>query len=254
LLHTLDLLAPLCPFALPHGDTLAERFAAVERLGDLITIISPLRDDNLAAELILGVAVMVLDRYRRPLQEYLAQTFADGRPLSALLLLVAFTPHDPAIQEDVWAERLRLSNAEQRALMALGRARGFRLLEQAPLDNRQIHRYYRQTGETGIGGVLLALAEYLVSQRPIVNPAEWGRLLEDTAAPCLDAFFHRHQQVVAPPPLLSGDDLTRDLGLRAGPGLGHLLDRLLEEQAAGTVRTKKEALRLAKRLSSPHNP
>ena len=49
-----------------------------------------------------------------------------------------------------------------------------------------------------------------------------------------------------PAPLVRGDDLTR-LGVRKGPEVGRLLERIAEERAAGTVSTREEALELVRR-------
>jgi len=247
LLNALGLLRAIWPGTFPQPEALAAGMRVAERLADLITIISPRRDDNVAADLMLGVAVMVLDRHRRQLQDHLATEIGQGRPRAALLLLGALTPRDwwPA---PPWAEHLRLSNAEKRVLSGLQETRRLSYLPVGWVDDRQAHRYYLTLGESGLDGVLLALAEYLAQEEPSPDPETWGNLLDRVASPLLDAYFRRHQQVVAPPPLITGDDLARSLGLAPGPQIGYLLDRLLEEQAAGTIRTKKEALRLAKRL------
>lgn len=245
LLHMLGLWRALAPIMLADIGEVA--LAVVDRLGELFAIISPQRDDNTAADLTLGVAVMVLDRYRRQLQDYLGQTFGDGRPITALLTLGALTPPDCPDPAPLWAERLRLSNAERKILSALHATRPF-LADRRPLDDRGKHSYYRTVGETGIAGVLLMMAEVLAAHRPLPDPLEWGRLLEEVAAPLLDAFFRRHQQIVAPPLLVDGDDLVRALGVSPGPRIGYLLDQLLEAQAAGEICTKQEALRLAERL------
>ena len=62
------------------------------------------------------------------------------------------------------------------------------------------------------------------------------------------AYYRRRSQVVSPPPLLSGHDLIAALGLSPGPLIGELLTRLREEQAAGQVRTRQEALDFARRM------
>ncbi len=247
LLHALGLWRVVAPAATDNPQSIENRLAIVRHLSELFVIVSPQRDDNIAASLVLGVAVMVLDRYRHQLQEYLAQTFADGRAHTALLLLGAFTPPDIPNPGTLWAERLRLSNAEEKTLNALQQTRPW-LADRQPLDNRQMHRYYRNTGETGIAGVLLMLAESLAANPLATEPTQWGSLLEEVAAPLLDAFFRRHQQIVAPPALITGDDLMHSLGLKPGPHIGYLLERIAEGQAAGEVRTRKEALRAAERL------
>jgi poly(A) polymerase len=250
-LRTLDALGALeaiTPYPPPPQQELEGRIAVVARLQDLFDIIGAGRDDNTAADLMLGMAVMVLDRYRRQLQEHIGRGLADGRPLTALLHLGALTPPEIGAPGSVWADRLRLSNAEEAILDAVADARRTFPAER-PVGRREAHRYFRGPGESGVSGVLLALAEQL-SHQPTgaPDPEAWSALLTEAAAPLLDAMFRQHQQVVAPPPLVDGQDLIRHLGMEPGPQVGATLERLLEEQAAGVIHTKKEALDLAERL------
>jgi len=62
-------------------------------------------------------------------------------------------------------------------------------------------------------------------------------------------WFERHEQTVAPPALVTGDDLMAELGLDPGPQIGRLLEAVRETQAAGEVTTREQALALARRLS-----
>jgi tRNA nucleotidyltransferase/poly(A) polymerase len=248
LLHTLGLLAPLCPFDLPPDHNLSASFTHAEKLDRLFAIISPRRDDDTAAELILGVAVMILDRFRRQLQEHLSLVYGQGRSRSALLMLAAFSlPITP--DETLWKTRFHLSNAESYVLRGITQAHQTITTLPRPVDDRAIYRYYRAAGIAGVDGVLLMLAGYLAAHWPTVDAQDWGHLLEEVAAPLLDAAFRRHQQVIAPPPLLTGDDLKQHLNLPPGPHIGQITERLLEEQAAGEIRTRSQALRLARRLA-----
>jgi len=244
-LHQIGLLAPLVPFPMPDDADLEAQFELVVQLTRLYSIISPARTDNTAAQLMLGVAVMILDRYRRQLQEHLQHEYVEGRPVSALALLGVLSPAGAKEPGAAWANRLKLANAEARYIerfVAAGRI----VPAVPPVDSRLAHRYYREVGEPGVTGVLLMLAEYL---RAGIRPEDWGLVLEHVAAPLLEAFFWRHQEVVSPPPLVDGNDLIRLLGIQPGPHLGQILRTLLEEQAAGTIRTREEALRLAERLN-----
>jgi len=221
----------------------ADRADALEQLSHLLLTISPARDDDTAADLTYGLAVMTLDRHRAALQEHLAVPFAEGRPLGALLALWLLVEPGAAHQT---AHALRLSNEERDRLATLdeGLAR-FSALSEPPTP-RDIHRYFRGIGEAGIDTALLGLAAYLAEHQPTPDPKAWGHLLDEIASPLFEGFFRRHQQVVKPPPLLTGDDLIGELGLEEGPLLGDLLDRLLEEQAAGEITSREEALRLAR--------
>jgi hypothetical protein len=198
--------------------------------------------------LALGVVVMVLDRFRQALQEHLDHPVTDDRPRAALLLLGALSSAETNLP--LWSEHLHLSNAEKRVLASLELSTRFDLVANPSIDRRWIHRYFRETGETGIDGVLLALAQYLADHPFQLDPEAWGALLEDVAAPLLGAYFRSYNQIIAPPPLVDGNDLIEHLNLEPGPAIGPLLQTLLEEQAAGAVTTRKQALRLAKRLAA----
>jgi hypothetical protein len=49
-------------------------------------------------------------------------------------------------------------------------------------------------------------------------------------------------------PLISGDELARELGIRPGPRLGELLRTLEEDRYAGDVRTREQAVARAREL------
>jgi hypothetical protein len=53
---------------------------------------------------------------------------------------------------------------------------------------------------------------------------------------------------VEPPKIIDGNDVMKVLKLKPGPEVGRLLAAVKEAQAAGEVKTKKEALALAKTL------
>jgi hypothetical protein len=91
----------------------------------------------------------------------------------------------------------------------------------APKDAtpREIHRFRRATEPWA----LEALA-YLGAPG-FVRPVEEARAAEPAR------------------PLLRGDEL----GVRAGSEIGRLLERIAEERAAGTIRTREEALELVRR-------
>lgn len=255
LLHSLSLLDRVMPFPLPSIEQLETRFSLVEHTDALLNIVSPRRNDNTAADLLLGVAVMVLDRFRRQLQDHLWQELAAARTRAHLLLIAALTPEVDAAGA-AWADYWRLSNVEKRILDGIFASQqlGFPPEGWDTDRDRSIYRYFKAARDSGVEGVILALAAYVTSQGTSIDPERWGTLLDDAASPLLDGFFRRHQQVVAPPPLLTGTELIDALNLSPGPKIGRILNLLVEEQAAGTIQSKKEALQFAKRLSQPDPP
>jgi tRNA nucleotidyltransferase (CCA-adding enzyme) len=79
-----------------------------------------------------------------------------------------------------------------------------------------------------------------------IRAEEWGQLLDQAAAPILEAYFHRHDELVAPRPLLNGNEIKQELGLSSGPQIGRIINSLVEEQAAGVITTRDEAVQFAK--------
>ena len=51
-----------------------------------------------------------------------------------------------------------------------------------------------------------------------------------------------------PEPLVRGDELARELGIAPGPQIGRLLAELEEAQYAGEIRTREDAISLARSL------
>ena len=249
ILDRVGLLAPLG--LLPEGDAemVAERMAVVETLSGLLGAIGPARTDDSAADLVLGTAVMILDRFRSALQTHLATVFADERRLDRLLYLAAASAPS-SVDWRAWAATYSLSNAERNLLVILEIARQTIPGELEAADPRAIYRYYKRPAEAGVDGVLLMLAEYLATHLPTPNPVEWGNLLERAAAPLFDAYFNHRAELISPAPLLSGEDLQTYLNLTPGPQIGRILDALLEAQVAGEVGTQKEALQFVKRFLS----
>lgn len=108
-----------------------------------------------------------------------------------------------------------------------------------PLTRRTIYRFFRTTGEAGMGVVLLSLADTLGVWGPHLNKTSWQAHLDVTRALC-EAYFERAEALVAPTPLLNGHDLMA-MGIPAGPRLGELLAALREAQAAGEVTNREQA-------------
>ncbi len=135
---------------------------------------------------------------------------------------------------------LRFSNKVVDFVATLVRAHMWLIgLRKQKLTRRAIYRFYRRTGDAGPAVVLLALADALAVWGPKLSPAYWQALLR-TASALLEAYVYRREQLIAPPPLLSGRDLLA-MGVPSGPQIGRLLDALREAQAAGEIATAAEA-------------
>ncbi len=146
-------------------------------------------------------------------------------------------------------ERLRLlrfSNDEINRVMGIigGHMRPHWLAE-APLTRRAMYRFFRDTNDYGVDILLLSMADHLATYGRDVDRHRWVERL-GLISQMLDVYFSRHEEVVRPSPLINGNDIMQELGLRPGKQIGVLLEAIREAQASGEVTTKEEALAFAK--------
>ncbi len=145
--------------------------------------------------------------------------------------------------------RLRFSAREVRLVGTIVRhhMRPGWLLKSGPLSRRAIYRFYRDTGGAGVDICILALADQLATRGPTLTREHWRDYLNLNRA-MLEGYFHKPEEMVAPPPLITGRDVMALLGLEPGPRIGELLEAVREAQAEGVVRTRAEALELLQSL------
>jgi tRNA nucleotidyltransferase/poly(A) polymerase len=269
LLHSLGLLVHVLPELDPAVDGGMALVRGLAQLDAMARLQACLIDRSVPAP--SEAVALVTSRHRGGLRRYMSGGVHGGKPRAdwlRLAALLAGTVPVGAPQKDrergpdeapadlpdmssalatAVGARLRLGNAELVALTAwltwspwvqamAARRVGPTLREQ--------HRFYRHTGGQGVAAVLLALA---------LNAADKDRLesrasLAATADRLLTAWFERHEEIVAPTPLVDGRALLAGLAIKPGPLVGQLLEALLEAQAAGEVLSKDEALDLARRL------
>jgi hypothetical protein len=139
--------------------------------------------------------------------------------------------------------RLRFSAREIRLVGTIVRhhMRPSWLLKSGPATRRAIYRFFRDTGDAGVDVVILALADQLATRGDTLTREHWRDYL-GLARVMLDSYFRKSEEVVSPPPLVSGKDVMALLGLQPGPRVGEMLEAVREAQAEGRVCSREEAL------------
>jgi poly(A) polymerase len=223
----------------PAGDAAAEHRALV--VGEHRVQVAALLAEPLADELTRGDALRwgaLLHDAAKPLTREVRGL--DGR--------VTFIGHDSRGADLARAvlERLRTSERLRAHVAALVRNHlrlGFLVHEPQPLSRRKVFSYLRACSPVEVDVTLLSVADRLATRG-------------DRAQESIDAHMRvarglltdalRWRSEGPPEPLLRGDDLARALGIREGPRVGELLDELAEEQYAGEVLTREQALAYAR--------
>ncbi len=151
------------------------------------------------------------------------------------------------------AARLRLSNEEKRVLSKLvhHHMRPGNLGHQPVLTDRAVYRFYRDLGQEAVAMLVMSLADHFTYLSDRVRKGIKDPVFL-TIHKMLESHFLRHEKVV-PPKLLDGHVLMNQLNLGEGKKIGALLRAIQEAQAEGKVKTKDDALTLARQfLKSVH--
>jgi putative nucleotidyltransferase with HDIG domain len=237
-----------------HLDVLAHQLETVAQcdrmLRDLEELSAPLRDP--VAEYCRGC--LVEQRSRKALIK-LAGLFHDvGKPATRRvepdgdIWFIGHEQFGAGLVEAV-TERLRLSRREAEMVhgLVLYHLRPGHLSRASPLTPRAIFRFFRDLGEDGPACLLLWWADRLATRGPAsrVDQIDQQRArLEEL----LSAYFFTAEEVVRPPRLINGTELMAALGLAPGPLIGKLLHAVEEAQADGQMRSRDDAVALARSL------
>ncbi len=207
-------------------------------------LLAPYRDD-LRAHLMLPLASR---RVRRDGLMWAALAHDWGKPAMRSEESdgrVRFFDHDNfgALLVQNRTQALKMSTDETAYLARLVRMhmRPAYLAHDDPPGPRAVYRYFRDAEGTGLDALLLSLADHMAVRAPHPEPEQWQRRL-DTLQLMLDSYCRQRAERVNPAPLLDGNCVMAEFGLRPGPQIGALLEGLREAQAAGEVADIHEAL------------
>jgi tRNA nucleotidyltransferase/poly(A) polymerase len=151
-----------------------------------------------------------------------------------------------AALSDALLRRLRFSNDEIAIVTRIvaEHVRPAQLAREPHLRNRAVYRFFRDAGDAGVDACVVMLADQR-GKTVTLNDAEDARYRAANAI-LLDRYFRAHDQVIAPPMLMDGKTLMRELHLEAGPRVGELLEAIREAQAEGEVTTREQAIAWAR--------
>jgi len=149
---------------------------------------------------------------------------------------------------DEITQRLKLSNDETAALkkMILFHLRPGYLADNLVLTPRARFRFFRDAANEAVSVLLISLADQRAT-RGSLTTKESRRRHERVVQRLINGYFKkkREKKVIR---LVDGNDLIKRFKLEPSPLIGKVLSEIEENQAIGRIKTKKEALEIAKRL------
>ena len=260
----------------PHVHNVWEHtLRTIGHLESVLAALAPTYNPDTASDLLNGLMVLQIGRYRKQIGDSVAAPLSADRSLRSLLFLAAlyhdaakpqtkqageegqlrFRDHDQQGAE-IAARRGRLlamSNDETTRLETIIRNH-MRILfhanrlvrEGKPPSRRAVYRFFRDTGPAGVEVCLLTLADMRATYEESLPQETWAALLEVVRV-MLENWFEKPAESIAPPALVNGDDLMRELSLQPGKQIGEMLEAVREAQAMGEVSTRAQALELARK-------
>ena len=260
----------------PHiQDVWNHTLSTVSHLEKNLAVLKPEYDPNSASDLLHGLLVLRIGRYRQQISEALMTPLTADRSRRSLLFLAALyhaiaKPQSKKVDEE--GQYHFWGHDQQGAEKLAGRARALvlgndeiqwleivvrnhmrihfhtnRLVKEGkPPSRRAIYRFFRETGPAGVEVCLLTLADLRATYEQNLPQETWVAALE-VVRTMLEAWYEKKEEQISPPPLVDGNDLMQEFGLPPGKTIGELLEAVHEAQAVGEVSTREQALALARR-------
>ena len=222
--HTLQVLDAVADIGAHPAHYLPEHAALIDER--LVRVVG----DDLPSWLVLRLAALFHD-VAKPQTRSVA---ADGR--------IGFMGHDAEgarVARSVVGGRWKASGAVVRCTALLVEQHlvlGFAVPDR-PLDRRRAFRYLRATQPWTVESIVLSLADRMSTRGPRTR----HRHVRAHAEVASELLALTEAVAAGAPPLLRGDEIAKASGC-AGSDIGTLVDALAEEQAAGTVTTRQEAM------------
>lgn len=260
----------------PHiHEVWTHTLAVVDQLDNLLT--SSLRldfDPEKTSDMFMGLVSLKIGRYREQIAKHFANQLNPSRSHRSLLFFAALyhdvcKPDTKTIDEsgrirffdhdikgaEVVADRARafnLSNDEVERLHTIVRHHmRFHFFadrlerEGQPPSRKAVYRFFRDSGAASVDLILLALADLRGTKGNELTQVTWTAYL-DIARILLENYWERPEEVINPPRLVDGNELMKELHLQPGKIVGVLLESIRENQAAGKIADKEQALAFAR--------
>ena len=145
------------------------------------------------------------------------------------------------------AERLRMSNQEREFLVLLA-AEHLHVLNLVfgEVKTSTKMRWFRKMGDDSIPATILGMADVMSSLGPD-SGEDYRTGFVNGAKQIVRDYYQDIKAVIESPCLITGNDLI-SLGQKPGPGIGRILNQIRTAQDTGKIRSREEALEMAKRL------
>lgn len=260
--------------ASPHvHDVWFHTLSVVSHLETILAALDEQYNPEIVSDYFHGVLVLKIGRYRKQISEHLSNLNNLNRSWREILFLSALYHDISKPEKSVTGENghVRFWGHEEEGAVTICQRAGKLALSNEEIDRlriiiknhmrihfhtkrymdenvlpsrRAIFRFYRDVGKAGVDICLLTLADLWATYDHSLPEDTWLACLEVVKV-FLESWWFNKEELITPPPLISGDEIMELLSLEAGPEVGYLLEAVREAQAVKDVKNKEEALNYA---------
>jgi tRNA nucleotidyltransferase/poly(A) polymerase len=258
----------------PHiYDVWEHTLAVLGYLENILTALAPGYKPDATNDLFTGLLTLRIGRFREQFAQHFADALNTDRSVRAVLFFaglyhdvekpstksvdragrISFIEHDVKGADTTVrrAQAFNLSNDEVERIRKIVKShmRFHSFTSRLERDHQEpsrkaIYHFFKEAGEGGVDLVLLGLADLRGTRGSALTQENWAAAL-DVARILLENYWEKREETVAPPRLLDGNELMKELNLQPGRIVGQLLEAIREGQAIGKIGTREQAITFA---------
>jgi len=113
-------------------------------------------------------------------------------------------------------------------------------------------KWFRRMGDESVPALILSMADVMSSLGPESGPGYRERHINWSKRSVMD-YYERVKAQIERPDLVTGDDLTA-LGMKPGPEIGYVLEKIRNARDAGEICSREEAVAFARKCIPGRHP
>ena len=111
---------------------------------------------------------------------------------------------------------------------------------------KAIGKFFKDIGDEVFDVILLNLADFLAAKGPTIDVWDWYNYIDQINY--VVNYAENNNEMLGKLVIVNGRDIMKELGLKQGPIIGIILDKIWECQCEGFIRNRIEALNYAKKF------
>lgn len=226
-------------------------FNTIRRYMDLHHLLINRDRSHQAENLLTGITIAEIGKYRRHLREHYKEKVSIDRSLKSIdIFSIIYYFYNNRLYNPDNIFFFKLSKKENdfiKQIISHEQIVYDWLVYGKIPENIDVYRYFKRSGNYGIDACILSMARVLAGYEYDLTPENWKTSLA-ISRKIFEAWFEKKDILVDPPKFLNGNDIINVMNLKSGIKVGRILDKISEAQVLGIIKSKDDAVQYALRV------